>query len=1278
MKIILRFLALFILVFYVNISCTWAQQAQTGFPPFGSFGGDSFDTVNLQNLDVHLTIPIMNKPGRGLPVALSLNYDGLIWTASNSCGSGCGSWEAPIGFSPYDSPNSLTSWGWSFSPGGFVTQTPDVESYCYTGNPPVMSGAIIAYFYSYYDRNGTLHSFPFPIATETGTCGSASSGTPGTATDGSGLTLTVQFGVSATVTDPHGRTFYFEAEPSNTNYFISPVETDTNGNQITDSSHDGTGLNYNDTLTDTLGQPVLAVAGAGTSSSPVTITYTDPNGDAATYTVKYTSYTVKTNFGCTDIVDYGPTQQYLVSEIDLPDQGTIPSDKYTFTYEATPSYSSDVTARLASVTVPTGGTISFVYPGGTNGTGVWCTNGTPAELYRYTPDTGSNFWTYSSSTTPGTVSTTTVTDPQGNQTVVTFPAEAVEGSTQYYEAERQVYQGSSSGTPIETVYTCYNGASPPPCSSFGTTPPQPFAGIAQKTVYKLWSSTSQESEVNTLYDTEAWPSGYNGYHSYGLTKEQDEYDYGSGSPGSPIRKTLTTYANLSNGILDRPSSVTVENGSGSTVALTNYSYDGASPVSSGITTQHISVSGSRGNLTGVSRWLSTTNTYLNSSNTYFDTGMLDVATDARGYSSETYSYSSAYVGAYPTTITNALGQTDTYTYDINTGLVKTHKDANGQTTTYAYNSLLHPTQINYPDGGETTYNYPSPTEVDETETIGSGLSPETSSVFADGLGRVKRTAMTSDPSGTVYVDTTYDALGRVYSVSNPYRSTSDPTYGITTYNTYDPLNRLTLQTDPDGSQINISYSGSCSTVTDEAGINRKSCTDGAGRLNQVVENPDGTSYTTTYSYNQLDDLTAVNQSNLSRSFSYDSLSRLTSAQNPESGTVSYGYDPNGNLTSRVAPQPNQSNPSVTVTTTYGYDAANRLTSKTYSNSTQNPSITYSYDSTTCVGVSSCYNIGRRTGIIDGAGSSAFSYDPMGRLAGVQRTTNSVTKTNSATYYLQGSLKSVTYPSGLAITYQVGADGRPTSATDQSNNTYASSATYAPQGALATLTLGRTSSFAGINVNRSYNDRLEPSEFKASSATGNATDLVYGYPSGHNNGNISQVTNNLDGTRSQTYGYDPFNRIMTAGTTSTYSTSPTHCWGETYEYDTTPEPGGPWGNLTNINQPSTYNGCMQESGLSLTEINNQLSSYGYDAPGNLTSGGNFGTLTYNDEGQIISAGGVNYLYDGDGNRVEKTNQEIYWYGTGGQILDESDSSGNITGEYVFFNRRRTAHIVTGVQ
>jgi RHS repeat-associated protein len=57
--------------------------------------------------------------------------------------------------------------------------------------------------------------------------------------------------------------------------------------------------------------------------------------------------------------------------------------------------------------------------------------------------------------------------------------------------------------------------------------------------------------------------------------------------------------------------------------------------------------------------------------------------------------------------------------------------------------------------------------------------------------------------------------------------------------------------------------------------------------------------------------------------------------------------------------------------------------------------------------------------------------------------------------------------------------------------------------------------------------------------------------------------------------------------------------------------------------------------------------------------------------------VNYTYDGDGQRVQKSNGRIYWYGLGGNVLDETDLTGSTTNtsfnEYVFFDGKRIARL-----
>jgi serine/threonine protein kinase len=88
--------------------------------------------------------------------------------------------------------------------------------------------------------------------------------------------------------------------------------------------------------------------------------------------------------------------------------------------------------------------------------------------------------------------------------------------------------------------------------------------------------------------------------------------------------------------------------------------------------------------------------------------------------------------------------------------------------------------------------------------------------------------------------------------------------------------------EPDGSTASTSYSGACTTATDETGKARKSCSDGLGRMTQVFEDPNSLNYETDYGYDALDNLTSVTQKGgassgswRTRGFQCNSLSQLS-------------------------------------------------------------------------------------------------------------------------------------------------------------------------------------------------------------------------------------------------------------------------------------------------------------------------------------------------------------------------------------------------------------------
>jgi RHS repeat-associated protein len=657
----------------------------------------------------------------------------------------------------------------------------------------------------------------------------------------------------------------------------------------------------------------------------------------------------------------------------------------------------------------------------------------------------------------------------------------------------------------------------------------------------------------------------------------------------------------------------------------------------------------------------------------------------------------------PTT-NNGVSHVSNYAYSYPGGQLTSAEDENSQFTYYTYaDPFARLTLATYPGGGQTSIAYddagPTPT-VTASKLIVSGRSATTISVM-DGVGHQIGTQLTSDPQGTVYTANTYDGLGHILTASNPYRSTSDPTYGITTYN-YDAFGRTCLVAPPDGTVPNTGppcpsaqpnntvytvYSGNQTTVTDQAGITRTTITDGLGRLTNVSEAPNNGNFQTIYTYDALDDLhTVVQGSSHSRTFGYDSLKRLTSAKNPESGTVAYTYDANSNVVTKTD--------AVGRVETYTYDALNRVLSETPTPWDASTKI-YAYDtSNNCSGVSRCANIGQLVSTQDFQGDEVISYDPLDRQASVLRNTLGITKTATYSYNYDHSLASLLYPSGRTITYSTDSAGRPSSATDIANNiTYIMGpclngisnigVCYAPQGAIAGWSYGMDSGNYP-NHEASYNNRLQPAgtDVFMEGGNDNLIHLTYNFvdANGHNDGNVIGISNYYDATRSQQFTYDQMNRLATAETTSTSATSTAHCWGEAYNYDNATAPAiGEYGNLTTISVASTaYNGCTQES-LSITSnTNNQITTFAYDASGNtlndLTNGCITGQVCYAwyADGHLASANGTTYYYDVHGNRLEKAGSKWYWYGLGSDPLDESDTSGNITDEYVYFGGKRVAH------
>ena len=456
---------------------------------------------------------------------------------------------------------------------------------------------------------------------------------------------------------------------------------------------------------------------------------------------------------------------------------------------------------------------------------------------------------------------------------------------------------------------------------------------------------------------------------------------------------------------------------------------------------------------------------------------------------------------------------------------------------------------------------------------------------------------------------------------------------------YDLIGRVTAITTPDNARVTTSYQGNQTTVTDQALKSRRSLTDALGRLTTVIEDPNGLNYQTVYQYDALDNLRSVNQGSQTRTFAYDSLSRLTQAFNPESGTVSYLYDSNGNLTSKTDAR--------SIVTNYQYDALNRLTQRSYSDST--PSVTYAYDSAAVP-----FSKGRLASVISSASSQYFDeYDPLGRVKSSRQTTDSQTYSFSYGYDLAGNLTSETYPSGRLITTSYDSAGRISGLSGQNPGegmkNYVSTISYEAHGAMKAMALGN-----GLWEHADFNSRLQPTEIGLGTSNSDSSKLrlAYGYGSTNNNGNVLSQNISFDATAiNQSYTYDALSRLKTAGETS--------AWNQTFDYDR-------YGNRAVQTGSHIPNPMFTPQSLSdFSASNNRIiaAGYEYDAAGNMTrdvSGRIFG---YDAENHQINFNNlVAYSYDGDGKRVKKTesaNTTVFVYDAFGQLTAEYESAGEAT-------------------
>jgi RHS repeat-associated protein len=1207
-----------------------------GVPPFSTWSQGQIDGVNLGNLDVHLSIPLVHKAGRGMDFNLALNYDSTIWESKTG---------GTIANPTYTwTPYSSSYYGWSGMNSGSVFgyilfKSPhDTVGRC-TGTYTVYDDFV------YVDPSGASHPVDgILVYPAVNNCASTS----GTyqVKDGSGYTINLAAGpggLSGSVTDRSGDTI----QPPvvlGTSVSVAALPggaasiADSNGNNI--ATTDGT------TYTDTLGMTVLTKTSTTAGGQPVSdvYAYTGPNGTPEQVAVSYSVIPVATAFGC-DVIEAnlgGANAPALITSIALPD-----GSSYGFKYEPTPGMTGYVTGRLAEIDLPTGGKIQYAYDGEHDGLQCW--DGSTSGLTRTTSD---GVWTYSRNSAG---SQTTVTDPGGNQTVYTF----IDG----FETQSLTYQGQAgSNVLLQSTVTCYNGnfdnGTAFTCATGGLTGATGFTDpITQQDIY-----TTLPGGKTSLQETV--------YNTYGLPVSVAQYDYGQ-TPGVapsvyPLHTIVTAYDGTSPSIHDRPSCVGVANGLASScsdadIQLTQYyNYD------------------MHGNVGSITKSVGA-NASLTTSYTYYSTGLVNTATDVNG-TQTTYSYgdcNNSYLTS-TTTNTSSGSLTTSETWDCGAGVVTSATDANGKSTSYSYKNPTdpfgRPTSVTDPLGNTTYYSY-SPTTMEAALTFNGGNSAVDTLSTVDGLGRMSLSQRRQAPGffsfdsvqyayGWQTSGNTAGAFSRQYL---PYQGSP----GAYTTTQKDALGRTVGVVDAGGGSAAYGYAQNDVMQALEpapAGENAKQRQmeyDGLGRLTSVCEvtkaSGSGTcgqsspqqGYSTRYAYagtTMTVTQNAQSSAPQTRSYTYDMVGRLISESNPETGTISYVYDSDatcgsypGDLVKRV-----DNSGSFTC---YSYDNLHRLTRVVFlamSPSLAPPYKCFVYDAAIAVP-----GLGKTTANVNGRLAEAytssvdclnmskltdllFSYDADGNVVEVfESTPNSGGYYDVAVqYWANGALESLSGVGLPSLTFGADGEGRINSVKASSGQNPVSNVSYNAAGQATGVTYGSGDSDSFVydpNTGR----LLQYAYY-----VGATCQPVVGTMNWNANGSLGSLGTlnpfNSSGTDFCSYGYDDLSRITNASCVGG--------WGQGFTYDA-------FGNITKGElfetstgatfQPTGYNSANQPLGVGMS----------FDGNGNLT--GELGrSYTWYADGTVATIGNISLTYDAMGRQVEQGSGGNYTqtvYGPGGQKL-----------------------------
>jgi RHS repeat-associated protein len=545
-------------------------------------------------------------------------------------------------------------------------------------------------------------------------------------------------------------------------------------------------------------------------------------------------------------------------------------------------------------------------------------------------------------------------------------------------------------------------------------------------------------------------------------------------------------------------------------------------------------------------------------------------------------------GRYPTTSSNALGQTETKIYNTGLGVVTKLTGPNNLDTSWTYDSYGRPLTEIRADGTSTTTGYAlcdvnCPVNGKYVVTSTQAGMPSSKTVY-DMKARAIQSA-SQDIAGTfVYTSSEYDKLGRNARTSRPYKVYASAKW---TQMTYDVLNRPLTRVEPDGSTSTIAHSGLTMLDTNAKGQTKTTITNTQGQTAIITDVLGRKLY---YQYDAFSNLTkTVDALSNATVMSFDKRGRKTAMDDPDQGVWSYQYDVLGQLKVQTDAKGQ--------IVKFTYDKLGRMTQRV------EPDLASTWTFDTCdVGLNPAGKcIGKVVKeVSDNGYSRTYAYDAFGRPTGEYNSNGNAAGSLALTkaYDSYGRVASLTYPPTQSTTFQI-------------NHTYSTSGHLAAVKNAATnaayWTAVATTDDEGRITQTTYGNNIT-NTYGYNALTGRLATITAGTSNSVNNqsfvydsiGNITQRYDQITGLN-EGFGYDDLNRL-TATTAQASNGGPLTQVTLTYNAI---------GNILTKSDIGTYaynslkaNGQVRPHAVSQIMMNGGASVYGtyaYDANGNMTSG-----------------------------------------------------------------------------